>query len=178
MSPDHEREFRELVAARATALLRTAYLLTGNPHDAQDLLQTALLATARRWSRIRNREQPEAYVRKAMYRHQINRWRTRARRPETLVAAPPEPLTPARDHAADTVLRQGLMAALLSLPPRQRAVVVLRYYEDRSEREVAALLDISLGTVRSQASKALARLRRCYPGLVDVSLPESEPVTR
>jgi len=69
------------------------------------------------------------------------------------------------DHATETVLRHGLIEALRRLPPRQRAVVVLRYYEDRSEAEVAALLDISLGTVRSQASKALAKLRAYYPAL-------------
>lgn len=175
MRPEHEQEFREFVAARSSALLRTAYLLTGDAHHAQDLLQTALLAVARRWGDIRDREQPERYLRRAMYRHQVNRWRARARRPETVVAAPPE--QPAgRDHASETVVRHRLLEALRSLPPRQRAVVVLRYYEDRPEAEAAALLDISVGTVRSQASKALARLRRCYPDLAPE--PRSEPVKR
>ena len=174
MSPEDERQFREFVAARSPALLRTAYLLTGDVHLAQDLLQTALLATARRWTHLRDRDQPEAYLRRAMYRHQINRWRARARRPETLMAAPPEHRA-ARDHAAETVLRRSLVEALGSLPPRQRAVVVLRYYEDRSEAEVATLLDISLGTVRSQASRALAKLRSLYPDLTDSTLPKVTP---
>jgi len=168
MSPEHEREFRAFVAGRSPALLRTAYFMTGDADQAQDLLQSALLACARRWSRIRDRDQPEAYVRRALYRHQINRWRARARRPETLVATLPD--QPAgRDHAADVVLRRGLIEALRQLPPRQRAVVVLRYYEDRSEAEVAEVLGISLGTVRSQASKALAKLRTAHPGLLDQS---------
>lgn len=175
MSPEHQREFREFVATRSDALLRTAYFLTGDVHHAQDLLQTALLACARRWGRIRDRDQPEAYVRRALYRHQVNWWRARARRPETLVAAAPD--RPAgRDHAADTALRHGLIEALRTLPPRQRAVVVLRYYEDRSEAEVARLLDISLGTVRSQASKALAKLRAHYPNPAD--LPQAQEATR
>lgn len=169
MRAEDERQFREFVAARSPALLRTAYLLTGDVHLAQDLLQTALLSCARRWHRIRRREQPEAYVRKAMYRHQINWWRSRARRPETLVAAVPQRAVTG-DHAAETVERTGIVDALRSLPPRQRAVVVLRYYEDRPEAEVAQLLDISPGTVRSQASKALARLRSAYP---DLAAPRS-----
>lgn len=166
MRADEERQFREFVAVRSPALLRTAYLLTGDVHLAQDLLQTALLACARRWTRIRRREQPEAYVRKAMYRHQINWWRSRARRPETLVAAVPHRAA-GGDHASEAALRSGIVDALRSLPPRQRAVVVLRYYEDRPEAEVAQLLDISLGTVRSQASKALAKLRVAYAHLAE-----------
>jgi RNA polymerase sigma-70 factor (sigma-E family) len=169
MSPEHEREFREFVAARSAGLLRTAYFLTGGDvHDAQDLLQTALIATARRWPRIVKREQPDAYVRRALARHQINRWRSRSRRPETLVAAIPEHPTNGDDEAA-VDLRQALLSALRTLPPRQRAVVVLRYYEDRPESEVAALLHISVGTVRSQAAKALAKLRANYPPFADRS---------
>ena len=174
MSPEHEREFREFVAARSAGLLRTAYFLTGGDiHDAQDLLQTALIATARHWSRITKREQPEAYVRQALARHQINRWRSRARRPETLVSAPPEQPGAGDDHAR-VELRQGLLSALRALPPRQRAVVVLRYYEDRSEAEVAALLHIAVGTVRSQTAKALANLRAAYGPAEDRS-PSPQP---
>ena len=164
-----EREFREFVTMRSAALLRTAYLLTGDVHRAQDLLQTALLATARRWNRIRNRDQPEASVRKAMYRDQVNWWRARARRPETLVATTPDRVTP-QDHATDAVNRRSVMDALRTLPPRQRAVVVLRYYEDRSEAEVAGLLGVSGGTVRSQASKALAKLRGHYTSSTEEAL--------
>ena len=81
MSPEHEREFREFVAARSASLLRTAYLLTGGDvHDAQDLLQTALVAAARQWPRIVRRDSPDAYVRRALARHQANRWRAKARR--------------------------------------------------------------------------------------------------
>jgi RNA polymerase sigma-70 factor (sigma-E family) len=173
MSPEHEREFREFVAARSAELLRTAYFLAGGDvHDAQDLLQTALIATARHWSRIVKRDQPEAYVRRALARHQINRWRSRRRRPETLVSALPDQPT-GRDEQASVDLRDGLLSALRALPPRQRAVVVLRYYEDRSEAEVAALLHIAVGTVRSQSAKALARLRASYPP----PAPRPQPVT-
>jgi RNA polymerase sigma-70 factor (sigma-E family) len=173
LNPEHEREFREFVAARSPALLRTAYVLTGDTHHAQDLLQTALLACARRWTGIRHREQPEAYVRRALYRHQVNWWRARARRPEILTAPPDRPAN--GDHAAHTVLRHGLIEALRRLPARQRAVVVLRYYEDRPEAEVAQLLGISPGTVRSQASKALAKLRAYYPA---ADAPQPEDATR
>jgi RNA polymerase sigma-70 factor (sigma-E family) len=161
MNQADAHEFREFVAARSQSLLRAAYLLTGDVHLAQDLLQTALLATAGRWTRIRHREHPDAYVRRAMYRHQVNWWRARARRPETLVAAAPDRPGP-RDTEADAVLRHGIVDALRALPARQRAVVVLRYYEDRPEAEVADVLGISVGTVRSQASKAMAKLRAHY----------------
>jgi RNA polymerase sigma-70 factor (sigma-E family) len=171
MTPEHEREFREFVTARSPALLRTAYLLTGDVHHAQDLLQTALLGAARRWSGIHRRDQPDAYVRRAMYNHQARWWRLRATRPESPMADPPQPAA-AGDHAQQIADRDGLMGALRRLPPRQRAVVVLRYYEDRSEAEVASLLRISLGTVRSQASKALAKLRALEPSLATSSIPQ------
>ncbi|MGH3713400.1 MAG: SigE family RNA polymerase sigma factor [Micromonosporaceae bacterium] len=171
MSPEHEREFREFVAARSAALLRTAYLLTGDVHHAQDLLQTALMATARRWPKLRDRTQPDAYVRKALYRHQVSRWRKGSHRMETVTAVPPEPAA-GGDHAAQTVLRDQVLGMLRTLPPRQRAVVVLRYYEDRPETEVAELLGISIGTVRSQAHRALAKLRAHYPHPADSLTPE------
>ncbi|HEY7222580.1 MAG TPA: SigE family RNA polymerase sigma factor [Micromonosporaceae bacterium] len=162
MSPEHEREFRDFVAGRSAGLLRTAYFLTGGDvHEAQDLLQTALISTARHWSRIVHRDAPEAYVRRVLARHQINRWRARARRPETLMASPPDHAN-GHEEQNSVELRQGLILALRALPPRQRAVVVLRYYEDRAESEVADLLNISVGTVRSQAAKALAKLRASY----------------
>ncbi|CAL9440949.1 RNA polymerase sigma-E factor [Actinosynnema sp. ALI-1.44] len=158
MSPEDEREFREFVTARSPALLRTAYLLAGDAHGAQDLLQAALMGTARHWSRIRRRDQPDAYVRRAMVNQQARWWRQRARRAESPVAVPPERAV-AGDHAEQVADRHEVLDALRRLPARQRAVVVLRYYEDRPEAEVAALLGVSPGTVRSQASKALAKLR-------------------
>ncbi|MGH3648656.1 MAG: SigE family RNA polymerase sigma factor [Micromonosporaceae bacterium] len=167
MNPEHEREFREFVAARSAALLRTAYLLTGDVHHAQDLLQTALMATARRWSRLRDRTQPDAYVRKALYRHQVSRWRRRSHGRETVMATPPE-RAGQEDHATRTVERDQVLEMLRTLPPKQRAVVVLRYYEDRSETEAAELLGVSVGTVRSQAHRALAKLR----ALADSPMPE------
>lgn len=156
MSPEHEREFREFVAARSPDLLRTAYYLTGDVHRAQDLLQTALLSCARRWSKIRAWDQPTAYVRKAMFRHQINWWRVRRNRLETPTETLPER---GHDPMAAWAVRDDLMSALRRLPPRQRAVVLLRYYEDRPESDVARILGVSIGTVRSQAAKALVKLR-------------------
>ena len=161
-----EREFREFVAARSGVLFRSAYLLTGQHEAAEDLLQTVLAKVARRWTRIDG--PPEAYVRRALHREQISRWRRRGREvrgvPDTAAVG---------DHAAATDLRVSLAAALRTLTARQRAVVVLRYVEDLSEREVAAVLDVSIGTVRSTAHRALARLRVTCPELVEV-----EEVTR
>lgn len=159
------------MVSRSPALLRTAYLLTGDVHHAQDLLQQALMGTARRWSRIHRRDQPDAHVRRAMYNHQARWWRLRAAQPESPMADPPHRAA-AGDHAEQIADRDGLMAALRRLPPRQRAVVVLRYYEDRSEADVSALLRISLGRVRSQASKALAKLRALEPSLAAAHIPQ------
>ncbi|GIG68815.1 SigE family RNA polymerase sigma factor [Phytomonospora endophytica] len=162
MKPAHEREFAEFVTARSPRLLRLAYLLTGDVHLAQDLLQTSLMACQRRWVRVRELDQPFFYVRKVMYRQQSNWWRSRRRRPEVVVPDLPD-TEGGGDPAESYPDRGGLIAALRALPPRQRAVVVLRYYEDRPEAEVAELLKISPGTVRSQASRALSKLRATYP---------------
>lgn len=158
MNPVHEKEFRDFTAAQSPALLRVAYLLTGDVHLAQDLVQSALAACAKRWHRIRDRDQPYAYVRKALYRSQYNAWRSRARKPESIVETPPE--RPDGDHADRVADRHDLLAALARLPYRQRLVVVLRHYEDRSEGEVARMLGISPSGVRSQASRGIAALRR------------------
>jgi RNA polymerase sigma-70 factor (sigma-E family) len=170
MDAEAEREFREFVAARSAALFRSAYLLTGHREQAEDLLQGVLAKVARRWSRIRL--EPEPYVRRALYHEQVSRWRLRSWGREAPYGDLPEVATPG-DHAATTDLRLALAAALGRLTPRQRAVVVLRYVEDLAESEVAAVLDVSIGTVRSTASRALARLRAACPELVD-----AEEVTR
>lgn len=143
--------FEEYVAARRGALLRTAYLLTGQHQDAEDLVQVALLKAVPHWKRIA--DQPEPYVRTVLARESVSRWRRRRWRevhtdhvPETTVDGPGDD-------------RLALRQALARLAPRQRAVIVLRYYEDLTEAETARVLGISVGTVKSQARDALARLR-------------------
>ena len=147
--------FEEFVAGRGQALQRFGYALTGDWGLAEDLLQTALARAYPRWSRIR-RDDPEAYVRKIMVNTWSSWWRRRWRG-EVPAAQLPEAAGP--DEAAGVDSRQALRAALAQLPPRQRAVVVLRYDQDLPEAQVAALLGISVGTVKSQAAKALASLR-------------------
>jgi RNA polymerase sigma-70 factor (sigma-E family) len=150
--------FRIYVAARSSALLRTAYLLTGNRADAEDLTQTALAKTYLAWDRIRDRNALDGYVRRVMINTQTSWWRRRRHSAEFPTDAVPEP--PAgRDATSDLVLHDALWKALAGLPPRQRAVVVLRYYADLTEAETADVLDVSVGTVKSTTARALAKLR-------------------
>ena len=154
MDERDRREFGEFVAARSGALIGLAYVLTADQHAAEDLLQTALTRAAARWSRIHSA--PEAYVRQIMYREQISSWRRRARRRETSMAEPPDQAV-----AADTGSEARLIVqeVLRALPAGKRAVLVLRYFEDLPEARVADILGISVGTVRSQTSKAITQLR-------------------
>ncbi|MCX4816296.1 SigE family RNA polymerase sigma factor [Streptomyces sp. NBC_01239] len=162
MNADDEREFREFVAARSKPLLHTAYLLTGDWEQARDLLQTALASTARRWSRLRDRQQPETYVRRAIYHAQTDRFRLLSWGKEMVTDKLPDPPAQAVDWADTVVQRHDIMAALRQLPRRQRAVVVLRYFEDLPDPEIAEILGVAQGTVRSQTHKALASLRAAF----------------
>ncbi|MFE2581458.1 SigE family RNA polymerase sigma factor [Streptomyces sp. NPDC059378] len=162
MQAELEAQYEEFVRARWSRLVRTAYLLTGDAHHAEDLTQTALAKAYRSWRRVARSDNPEAYVRRMLVTCNSDRFRKR-RVAEALTSAPPERAR--RDDAVGRVEERGvLMAALAGLPPRQRAVVVMRYWEDLSEGEVAEVLGCSVGTVKSQASKALAKLR-ANPGL-------------
>jgi RNA polymerase sigma-70 factor (sigma-E family) len=150
-------DFRSYVAARSPALLRTAYMLTGNRADAEDLLQTALAKTYLAWDRIREREAVDGYVRRVMVNTQTSWWRRRKVDEYPTGQLPEGPA--GRDAAADLDLHDALWTALSDLPRRQRAMVVLRYYEDLSEVETAQVMGVSLGTVKSTTSRALAKLR-------------------
>ncbi len=149
-----EHDFSAFVAARATSLLRVAYLACGDATEAEDLLQTALERTYRSWDRVRH-DSPEPYVRRVIINTAISRARRRAILSIIPMHSPPERSA----RATDVDLRHVLMEALRALPPRQRAVIVLRYWEDLSETQTAEVLGCSVGTVKSQASKALAKLR-------------------
>jgi RNA polymerase sigma-70 factor (sigma-E family) len=149
---EHSTEFAEFVALRYGDLLRTAYLLTGSHHAAEDLVQACLLKVMPRWGGI---AEPMTYLRRIMVNQRVSWWR-RMRR-ELLRADPPDGVTP--DDAAGAAERTTVLAALAGLPPRMRAVLVLRYWEDQSEAETADLLGCSVGTVKAQASRGLARLR-------------------
>ena len=147
-------EFDEFVVARSPALLRTAYLLVRDEALAEDLLQTSLTKAWFAWSRIDGN--PEPYVRRILVTTSTTWWRRRWTQ-EVPSGRPPEPTrVQGQDDWADGY---DLWTALGHLPRRQRAVVVLRYLEDRSEIETADLLDCSVGTVKSQCAKALAKLR-------------------
>ncbi len=170
MGPDAEKSFREFVAARGTALFRAAYVLTGNQHQAEDLVQSALAKTAARWETLQKKDDPEGYVRRAMYHERVSWWRRRRKITEEATETLPE--VPQRDTSGDVDLRIVVRAALAKLGPKQRAVLTLRFYEDRSEQEIAAFLGISVGTVRSQTHRALARLREIAPELRALDVPE------
>lgn len=148
--------FSEFVLARQAALLRTAYLLTGHAQDAEDLVPTTLVRVVPQWRRIR--DNPEPYVRRTMVNTNVSRWRRRRWREESTDVLP-EQLAEAPDH--DELL--AVRSALAGLAPRQRAVLVLRYYEGLSEAQIAATLGIAPGTVKSQARDGLARLRQALP---------------
>jgi RNA polymerase sigma-70 factor (sigma-E family) len=153
---EHDAEFTAFVAARGPALLRTAYLLTGDHQSGEDLVQTALAKTYLAWHRIRARDAVEAYVRRTMVTTHTSWWRRRWRG-ETPTAALPDPGLP--DPTEDHGERDRLWRHLALLTERQRAVVVLRYYEDLGEAETAALLGCSRGAVKSHTARALASLR-------------------
>jgi RNA polymerase sigma-70 factor (sigma-E family) len=151
---EHGRQvFEAFARARIGALLRYGHLLTGDRNAAEDLVQSALAKSLAAWRRI-ERDDPEAYVRRCMVNEAISHTRRRAWRERAVAAVP--------DRAVEDAVnddRAIVMRALAQLPPRQRAVLVLRYYEDRSEEEIASMLGIARGTVKSQASKGLAHLR-------------------
>ncbi|MEU4698714.1 MULTISPECIES: SigE family RNA polymerase sigma factor [Nonomuraea] len=148
-------DFEEFVRARGSALLRYGYVLTGTSHDAADLVQEILLKLADRWDKV---DSPEAYARTAMARQHVSWWRRRRREDLT------EDLPEGSHH--DSHSFGELWNELRALPPKQRAVVVLRYYEDLSDKEIAEILGISRGTVRSQAARALEKLR-VSPGVLE-----------
>ena len=157
-----EAEYREYVGSRQASLFRVALLLTGHRQDAEDLLQTALTKLALHWSKVARSGSADAYVRKILYHQQVSRWRSRRRWREHLTADPPD-AGAVGDPAAASALRLTLSTVLGQLTRRQRAVIVLRYYEDLPESEVAEILGCGVGTVRSQTSRSLARLRALYP---------------
>ncbi|MEU7588824.1 SigE family RNA polymerase sigma factor [Micromonospora sp. NPDC049230] len=167
MSDSRGAEFDDFVRTRSVVLLRVAFLLTGDRHAAEDLLQEVLEQVYLRWRRVRS--SPEAYARRALVNRSINRWRWRARRPERALG---DHDGVARDHADAVAVRELVVGALRALPARQRAVVVLRYLEDLPVADVAAAMACSEGAVKSHASRGLARLREV---LADSSL--AMPIT-
>ncbi|MPY64003.1 SigE family RNA polymerase sigma factor [Streptomyces spongiae] len=172
MDAQGQESFREFVAGRSSALLKTAVLLSGGDrHAAEDLLQNALIKAAGRWHRI---DEPEAYVRQVLYRQQISRWRLKWRRREVSVAELPEEGTDDGDGAAAAELRLVMRGALARLTARQRTVLVLRYFEDLPEADVARILGCSVGTVRSTTHRSLARLRALAPELAALGPADAE----
>ncbi|MBT1097101.1 SigE family RNA polymerase sigma factor [Streptomyces sp. Tu102] len=171
MDAEAQDSFREFVENRSSALLKTAVLLSGGDrHAGEDLLQSALMKAAGRWHRI---DEPEAYVRQILYRQQISRWRLKWPRRELSVAEPPEAAA-GPDGAAAAELRLLMRGALARLTARQRTVLVLRYFEDLPEADVARLLGCTVGTVRSTTHRSLARLRALAPELGALSPADSE----
>jgi len=153
--------FTSYVRARRPVLLRTARSLTNDPGDAEDLLQTALARTYLHWDRIADHGALDGYVRRALVNTRTSQWRRR-RVDEIPSESLPEPRDPGagpEDPAERQAVRDALWNAVLRLPGRQRAIVVLRYYEDLSEARTAELLGISVGTVKSALSRALVKLR-------------------
>jgi RNA polymerase sigma-70 factor (sigma-E family) len=152
-----QRAFEAFVAGASGRLLRTAYLLSGDRGHAEDLVQSTLLRTARRWPHARR--QPEAYARRVLVNLAKDRWRTLRRRVAEVAVATEEPWPAATTEDESVLERERLFAAIRELPAGQRAVLVLRFFDDLSVAEVAAALDCSEGTVKSQTARALDRMR-------------------
>lgn len=154
----NDASFEAYVASRGTALTRLAYLLCGSHSDADDLVQSALAKAYVRWGHISTLESPDAYVRRMIANQHISWWRSRRR--ERLSARTPD--LAVTDSAAAHATADLIRDAVRALPPRQRAAVVFRYYDDLDDAAIAAALGCSVATVRSQISRALVSLRaRC-----------------
>ena len=157
MDAQLDREFRDFMHARWPVMVRLAYALTGDQGHAEDVAQTAFARAYASWPRIVRTRNPEAYVRRIVVNENRNRFRKR-RVAERLTDSPPE--HGAADVTGASDERAALIAALQRLGPRQRAVIMLRYWRDLTEVEAADALNISVGTVKSQAARALASLRQ------------------
>jgi RNA polymerase sigma-70 factor (sigma-E family) len=153
------KDFDEFVAGNVEALLKTAYLITWDAGEADDLVQECLFKVARRWPRVRKMDQPRAYARRVLVNLALDGARGRARRRSELDGASADVDGPARDLLAGIDTRAELLDGLAGLTPRQRAVLVLRYFNDLTEAQTAEVLGCSPGTVKSNASRGLARLR-------------------
>ncbi|MEW9554571.1 SigE family RNA polymerase sigma factor [Nonomuraea sp. NPDC050783] len=154
-----EEEFREYVMTRGPALLRAAHQLTGHPLDAEDLLQNALTKTYQAWERIEDRGALDGYVRRAMVNINISQWRRRRLEEYPSGDELPEVVVPSAEQTPCEEVHERLERALEELPERMRAAIVLRYYEDMTEPEIARTLGISVGTVKSTVSRAMGKLR-------------------
>ncbi|MED7949715.1 MULTISPECIES: SigE family RNA polymerase sigma factor [unclassified Streptomyces] len=163
-----ELDFEGFAATRWRRLVRTAYLLTGDYHEAEDVVQATFAKVFRNWSRISRLEEPDAYIHRALVNNNLSRHRRRRVR-QLLVPVLPDRASTAGGGHGGVEERSVLLQALAELPPRQRAVVVLRYWEDMSEGQVAEVLDCSPGNVKSQASRGLAKLRG-HPALVSYAV--------
>lgn len=169
---DRDADFTAYLQARQGRLLRIAYLLCGNQHEAEDLLQTALAKLYLAWDRVQDRESVDAYVRRIMVNEHHSLWRRAWRRREQPTDEVPEtrPVTDTYDEGEAAAVWE----VVSTLPRRARAVVVLRYYEQLSEAETAEVLGISVGTVKSQCSRALGALRERTPADLDPGRPNRE----
>jgi RNA polymerase sigma-70 factor (sigma-E family) len=154
--------FEAYAQARAAALSRIAFLLTGDHHLAEDLVQQTFLRVAGRWRRIAAGGDPDPYVRKVLYHQHISWWRRRRRGVETPLDAADRPVADAADRIATAV---AVQRALAKLGPRQRAALILRYFEDYTEAQTAEILGCRVGTVKSQVRDGLNRLRVIAPEL-------------
>jgi RNA polymerase sigma-70 factor (sigma-E family) len=182
-----EAEFKEYVAAQSLALRRTAYLMCGDWHQAEDLVQTALLRLYRFWSKVQRSDSRDAYVRQVLVRCLIDE-RRRGWRRERPFAEMPEAGLHMRDEGGASGEdgrgesgfevrfghRDEIFAALAKIPPRQRATLVLRYWEDMSVEQAAHVLDCSVGTVKSQSARGLAALRALLRPIAEPSIRLAE----
>jgi RNA polymerase sigma-70 factor (sigma-E family) len=181
-----EAEFREFVAMRWTALLRMAYLLTGDHGHAEDLAQSALVRVHRHWAKVladddgSDERGPEAYVRRTMVNLNTDWWRRLGSRERPGGILPGGDRPSSADAYAEMDLREDLWVELRALPVKMRATLVLRYFEDLSEAETAAILGCSVGAVKSQCSRGLARLQQAMTTTPDAALrptPAASPPT-
>ena len=167
-----DEEFAAYMQARQPSLLRTAYLLTGDRHAAEDLVQTALAKLYLSWDKVQKRDSVDGYVRRILVNENNSMWRRGWKKREYATGVMPDD-----DHVTDEYdegQRAAVWAVVQTLPRKARAVVVLRYYEQLSEAETAEVLGISVGTVKSQASRALASMRERAPQHLNPLNPEEE----
>ena len=176
-SQEHVSAFAELVEARSTALLRLAYAVVGDHQLAQDVLQEALVKVYVAWPRLRDVSGAEAYARRTIVTTAIS-WRRRRSFNEPPIEVFPDHEGNDSDHSDRMATHDVLWEQVRGLPPRQRTALVLRYYEDLSEAQAADLMGCSTGTVKSQLSAALAKLRERVGPDTGVLFPKDEAVTR